>query len=70
MQALAKVVYGVIVEKYKPDGFTIGVDDGKLAGQIFPHTTMNIIPRYFGDVDNPRGGVRWIIPATADYLAQ
>lgn len=46
---------------------TIGINDGRLAGQTVPHLHVHVIPRQAGDVDDPRGGVRWVLPATADY---
>src|SRR6516225_4218239 len=51
----------------KPDGFNIGVNDGAAAGQTVMHAHVHIIPRRRGDVVDPRGGVRWIIPSRAAY---
>ena len=53
--------------KYSPDGFNIGVNDGAAAGQTVMHVHIHLIPRYKGDADDPRGGVRWIFPRKADY---
>jgi diadenosine tetraphosphate (Ap4A) HIT family hydrolase len=50
---------------YHPDGFNIGVNDGRAAGQTIPHAHLHVIPRYEGDVPDPRGGIRWIIPQKA-----
>lgn len=50
-----------------PAGFNIGINDGAAAGQTVPHLHLHLIPRYEGDVLDPRGGVRWIIPEKADY---
>jgi len=47
--------------------YTIGVNDGVLAGQTVSHTHLHLIPRYEGDVEDPRGGIRWAIPKTAKY---
>lgn len=52
---------------YRPDGYNIGVNDGRAAGQTVMHLHMHLIPRYLGDRPDPRGGVRWIIPEKADY---
>lgn len=46
---------------------TIGINDGRHAGQTVPHLHVHVIPRQAGDVDDPRGGVRWVLPATAAY---
>jgi diadenosine tetraphosphate (Ap4A) HIT family hydrolase len=50
-----------------PDGFNIGINDGSAAGQTVMHLHIHLIPRYSGDSDDPRGGVRWIMPRTAPY---
>ena len=50
-----------------PDGFNLGVNVGEAAGQTVAHAHLHVIPRRLGDVDDPRGGVRWIIPAKARY---
>lgn len=47
----------------------IGVNDGAAAGQTVPHVHMHLIPRTPGDVEDPRGGVRWVIPSKARYWA-
>lgn len=54
-------------EKYNPDGFNIGINDGAAAGQTVMHLHIHLIPRYIGDQTDPRGGVRWIFPDKADY---
>jgi diadenosine tetraphosphate (Ap4A) HIT family hydrolase len=56
-----------LAEKFHPSGFNIGVNDGPEAGQTVGHAHIHIIPRYAGDVPDPRGGIRWIIPAKAKY---
>jgi diadenosine tetraphosphate (Ap4A) HIT family hydrolase len=50
-----------------PDGFNIGVNVGYYAGQSVFHTHIHLIPRYKGDVENPRGGVRGVIPNKQNY---
>ena len=50
-----------------PDGYTIGVNEGEAAGRTVHHVHMHLIPRYRGDVPNPRGGIRNIIPGKGDY---
>jgi diadenosine tetraphosphate (Ap4A) HIT family hydrolase len=47
--------------------FNIGINDGAAAGQTVPHLHIHLIPRYPGDIADPRGGIRWIIPERAAY---
>lgn len=54
-------------QEFEPDGFNIGINDGPAAGQTVPHLHIHLIPRYEGDLPDPRGGVRWVIPSKADY---
>jgi ATP adenylyltransferase len=51
----------------KVEGFNIGVNNGEVAGQSVPHVHVHLIPRRRGDVENPRGGVRGVIPRKASY---
>jgi diadenosine tetraphosphate (Ap4A) HIT family hydrolase len=51
----------------KPDAFNLGVNDGVAAGQTKEQFHFHIIPRYAGDVPDPRGGVRYVIPSKARY---
>jgi len=66
MSLLAAAKANVEAE-FKPDGYNIGINDGPAAGQTVPHLHIHLIPRYKGDMPDPRGGVRWIIPDKADY---
>ncbi len=50
-----------------PDAYTIGNNDGREAGRSIDHLHIILLPRYKGDVDNPRGGIRNIIPGRANY---
>ncbi|MCB1864812.1 MAG: HIT family protein [Chromatiales bacterium] len=52
----------MVDEKFRPDGYNIGINVGKWAGQSIPHLHIHVIPRYKGDVENPKGGVRGVIP--------
>lgn len=54
-------------ERHNPDGFNIGINNGKSAGQTIPHLHVHLIPRYEGDVDDPTGGVRNVIPERGNY---
>ena len=58
-----------ILRRHQPDGFNIGINVGAAAGQTVPHLHVHVIPRYRGDVPDPRGGVRGVIPAKGNYLA-
>ena len=53
-----------------PDGYNIGINAGEAAGQTVMHLHVHLIPRFRGDVDDPRGGVRHVIPGKGNYLAQ
>lgn len=53
--------------QFHPAGYNIGINDGAAAGQTVPHLHIHLIPRYPGDLDDPRGGVRWVLPAKAAY---
>lgn len=53
--------------KPQPDGFNVGLNDGPAAGQTVSQLHVHVIPRYQGDVADPRGGVRWILPDKARY---
>lgn len=50
-----------------PDGFNIGINEGAEAGQTVMHLHIHLIPRYTGDMPDPRGGIRWIFPDKAAY---
>ena len=52
---------------HQPHGYNIGINDGAAAGQTVPHLHIHLIPRYQGDLPDPRGGVRWVIPEKAVY---
>ncbi len=54
-------------KKHAPEGFNIGINEGPAAGSSVPHLHVHLIPRFFGDRKDPRGGVRWVIPDKADY---
>jgi histidine triad (HIT) family protein len=51
----------------KPDAYTVGNNDGREAGRSIDHLHVIVLPRYAGDVENPRGGIRNVIPGRAHY---
>lgn len=57
----------IIDEKYHLDGYHIGMNCGEAAGQTVMHVHVHLIPRYDGDVENPRGGVRGVISKKQNY---
>ena len=54
-------------EELYPQGYNIGINDGAAAGQTVPHLHVHLIPRFDGDLPDPRGGVRWVIADKAKY---
>ena len=70
MIALLKSAKTNLDIEFGPDSYNVGVNDGSAAGQTIPHVHMHLIPRYIGDIEDPRGGVRWLIPDKADYWSK
>ncbi|MGA2162532.1 MAG: HIT family protein [Methanoregula sp.] len=60
--ALVDVCKEVIEEQFHPAGYNIGINAGKAAGQTVMHCHCHLIPRYAGDVRDPRGGIRGVVP--------
>lgn len=52
---------------YRPDGYNLGINVGEAAGQTVFHMHVHVIPRYRGDADDPRGGVRGAVPGQQHY---
>ncbi|MCE7792208.1 HIT family protein [Salipaludibacillus sp. CUR1] len=67
MQELAEQIRAIQKEKLFPDGFNIGINCGEAAGQTIFHVHMHVIPRYKGDMEDPRGGVCGVIPEKQKY---
>jgi diadenosine tetraphosphate (Ap4A) HIT family hydrolase len=65
--ALVRDVRRSVTEFHDADGSNVGVNDGTAAGQTVEHAHVHLIPRREGDVEDPRGGVRWVVPSRADY---
>lgn len=67
MLTLAEAARRLLERDYAPQGYNLGINVGFVAGQTVPHVHLHLIPRYAGDVPNPRGGVRGVIPARQNY---
>ncbi len=67
MFALLEQAKTFLDARYEPGGYNIGVNVGKTAGQSIMHVHVHLIPRYSGDMENPRGGVRGVIPDKQKY---
>ncbi len=57
----------IIEQSHSPDGYNIGMNCGETAGQTVLHFHCHVIPRYRGDMEDPRGGVRGVIPGKQSY---
>jgi superfamily II DNA or RNA helicase/diadenosine tetraphosphate (Ap4A) HIT family hydrolase/HKD family nuclease len=66
--ALVDEVKGRLDAELRPDGYNVGFNSGAAAGQTVGHLHIHVIPRYRGDVPDPRGGVRHAIPGRGNYL--
>lgn len=54
-------------DRYHPDGYNIGINNNRAAGQTIFHLHVHLIPRYVGDTPSPKGGVRGVIPDKQRY---
>jgi diadenosine tetraphosphate (Ap4A) HIT family hydrolase len=68
MLELLDVVKAQLDAELQPNGYNIGVNVGPAAGQTVMHLHMHLIPRFAGDVPDPRGGIRHVIPGKGNYL--
>ncbi|MBM3454019.1 MAG: HIT family protein [Bacteroidetes bacterium] len=64
---LLNEVKAILQKQFNPDGFNVGINIHAAAGQTVPHAHIHLIPRYQGDVQQPRGGVRGVIPGKQSY---
>ena len=67
LQALVVEAQKLLREKFSPDGFNVGINCGEAAGQTVLHMHIHVIPRYKNDMEDPRGGVRGVIPSKQKY---
>ena len=67
LQKLVAETKKYLDKTYNPDGYNIGINCGEVGGQTVPHVHIHLIPRYRGDVIDPRGGVRGVIPSKQKY---
>jgi len=65
---LVDVVKAALDQELQPDGYNVGFNSGRAAGQTVMHFHVHVIPRYLGDMDDPSGGVRNVIPSKGNYL--
>jgi diadenosine tetraphosphate (Ap4A) HIT family hydrolase len=57
----------IIEKKFMPNGYNVGINIHQAAGQTVAHVHVHLIPRYIGDVSEPRGGIRGVIPEKKNY---
>ncbi len=69
-EAVEAVQHALSQQEPRPDGFNVGFNAGAAAGQTVMHVHVHVIPRYRGDMDDPRGGVRHVIPSRGNYVAE
>lgn len=67
--SLATEVKRALDLEFRPQGYNVGFNAGEAAGQTVMHVHLHVIPRYQGDMEDPRGGVRHVIPWKGNYLA-
>ncbi len=68
-ELMMEIRASILSEDSLVEGFNIGMNAGETAGQTVFHCHIHLIPRRKGDVENPRGGIRHIIPGKGSYNA-
>lgn len=68
MLQLVRTVKQDLDSAYSPDGYNIGMNCGPAAGQTVMRFHCHVIPRFKGDVEDPRGGIRLCVPSRGNYL--
>ncbi|HTN99892.1 MAG TPA: HIT family protein, partial [Microthrixaceae bacterium] len=68
LMGLVAEVKQILDLKHEPDGYNVGFNAGDAAGQTVDHLHIHVIPRRVGDVADPRGGIRHVIPDRGNYL--
>jgi diadenosine tetraphosphate (Ap4A) HIT family hydrolase len=64
---LVRLVKGALDSELRPDGYNVGFNVGEAAGQTVMHLHVHVIPRFHGDVVDPRGGIRHVIPGRGNW---
>jgi len=67
LRDILETVQDELLAAQNAEGFNIGVNEGEVAGQTVPHLHIHVIPRYRGDVESPRGGIRNLKAALVEY---
>ena len=67
-ELIKKIKKEIVIKDNTVKGFNIGTNLGKVAGQSVMHCHIHLIPRREGDVENPQGGVRSVIPLKQHYI--
>lgn len=65
--SLIDAVRDELETRFGPAAYNIGINAGRAAGQTVSHAHVHVIPRYEGDVEDPRGGIRHVIPRKAAW---
>ena len=63
---LLRGAHRIVGAEHSPDGYNIGVNIGAAAGQSRMHVHVHLIPRYLGDVPNPKGGIRCVLASQGE----